>query len=77
MICQFALERMQVPTGNIHAIRVLGCIEQRELSAQFGFMRRLNASFATGGEKLLDPLMPEALDHAYSVARHFSLVKQR
>jgi hypothetical protein len=39
-------------------------------------MGRLNPSFASGGEKLLDPTMPEALDHAYSVARHFSLVKQ-
>jgi hypothetical protein len=39
-------------------------------------MGRSNSSFAFGGEKLLDPTMPEALDHAYSVARHFSLVKQ-
>jgi hypothetical protein len=39
-------------------------------------MRWLNSSFAPGGEKLLDPTMPEALDHVYSVALHFSLVKR-
>jgi hypothetical protein len=39
-------------------------------------MSRLNSSFAPSSEEFLDPAMPEALDHAYSVARHISLVKQ-
>jgi len=38
-------------------------------------MRGLNSSFASGSEELLDSTMPEALDHAYSVARRYSLVK--
>jgi hypothetical protein len=38
-------------------------------------MGRLNSSFASSGEEFFDATMPEALDHAYSVARHYSLVK--
>jgi hypothetical protein len=36
----------------------------------------LNPGFASGREKLLDPTVPEALDHAYSVARHYSPVQR-
>jgi hypothetical protein len=39
-------------------------------------MGRLNSSFAPSSEEFLDPTMPEAPDHVYSVALHFSLVKQ-
>jgi hypothetical protein len=38
---------------------------------------RLNSSLASGSEELLDPTMPEALDHLYSVALHVSLVEQQ
>jgi hypothetical protein len=36
----------------------------------------LNSSFTSGGEEALDAVMPEALDHAYSVALHYSGVKR-
>ena len=39
-------------------------------------MGRLNSSLTSSSEEFLDPTMPEALDHVYSVALHFSLVKQ-
>lgn len=35
----------------------------------------LNSCLASGGEEFLDAGMPEALNHVYSVARHYSAVK--
>jgi hypothetical protein len=40
-------------------------------------MGGLNASFASGVEKLLNAGVPEALDHMYSGTRHASEVKQK
>jgi hypothetical protein len=54
---------------------VLGTVQLKELNGELGGMGRLNSSFASGSEELFDPTMPEALDHAYSVALQFSLVK--
>ena len=36
----------------------------------------LYSSFASGSEESLDAVMPEALDHSYSVALHYSGVKR-
>ena len=75
MICKHPLERVQLPAGNIHSIRVLGCIQQRELPAQLGCMCRLNARLASRLEELLQPRVPERLNHVRTVARSASRVK--
>jgi hypothetical protein len=63
MIRERPLERVQVPAWNIHAIRVLGCIEQRKLPAELGGMCRLDACFASRQKELLQPRVPERPDH--------------
>jgi hypothetical protein len=76
MALKIAVQRVQLPSRSVHVGRSLCPAQLKELDRPFGGMRRLNPSFAPGGEKLLDPTMPEALDHVYSVALHFSLVKR-
>lgn len=73
---EIAAQGVQFPSWSTHVARGLGPIQLKELEREVGSVCGLNSRFASGGEELLDSAMPEALDHAYSVARHFSLVEQ-
>ena len=75
MVLEIAPQRVQAPPRSIHVVWSLGPVQLKELKRQFGGMRRQNSSLASGREESLDATMPEALDHAYSVALHFPLVK--
>lgn len=76
MPLEIAVQRVQRPPWSIHVAGSSGTVQLEQLNRQFGGMGRLNSSFASSSEKLLDSTVPEALDHAYSVARHFSHVKK-
>jgi hypothetical protein len=76
MMFQVAMQRVQLPTWSIHVFCRLRPIQLKELNRQFCGMRRLDSSFASGREELLDASVPEALNHAYSVARQYSVVKE-
>ena len=76
MVFEIAVQRVQSPPRCIHVVCGLRPVQLKELKRQLGGMGWLNSRFASGGEELFDAGMPEALDHAYSVSRHFSAFKQ-
>jgi predicted FMN-binding regulatory protein PaiB len=56
MISERALERVQIPAWNFHAIRVLGRIKQRKLPAELDGVHRLDARFTSRQKELLQPV---------------------
>ena len=60
---------MQSPPRGIHVVGRPGPVQLKKLDGEFGGVRWLNSSFAPGSEELLDPTVPKAPDHPYSVAR--------
>src|ERR1035441_3299232 len=75
MALEIAVQRVQSPSRSIHISCRLGSIQLKELNREFSGMGRLNSRLASGGEESFDAGMPEALNHAYSVALHYSAVK--
>lgn len=76
MVFQIAAQGVQFPSRSVHVPCRPGAIQLKELNRQFGGMGRLNSSFASGQEESFDAGVPEALNHVYSVARHYSAVKR-
>jgi hypothetical protein len=76
MVFQLAPQRMEIPTGSIHVLRQFGAIQLKELNRQFGSMGWLDSGFTSGREESFDASVPEALNHVYSVARRYSVVKR-
>ena len=76
MASQIAVQSVQIPPWGIHVVRSPRAVQLKELDRQLGGMGRLNSGLAPGGEELLYASVPEALDHAYSVARHYSDVNE-
>jgi hypothetical protein len=64
MALEIAVQRVQSPPRCIHVACGLGPVQLKELHRELGSMGRLNSGFASGSEELLDPTVPEALDHA-------------
>ncbi len=61
---------MKAETRNAHIFDLLGSIQGRELHSEPSGVMRLNSGRASGLEKLLQPFVPEGLDHvaSYNVA---------
>ena len=76
MVFQIAAQGVQFPSRSVHVPCRPGAIQLKELNRQFGGVGRLNSSFASGREESFDAGVPEALNHVYSVARHYSAVKR-
>lgn len=62
-----AVQRMQSPTGRSHVGRSLGIVQGEKLLPESLGMFWLDARLRSRLEKALDALMPEGLDHSYSV----------
>jgi hypothetical protein len=76
VLFQIAAQKMQSPSGGVHVLCGLCSIQLKQLDRQLGGMGGLDSSFASSGKESFNAAMAEALDHAYSVALHVSLVKQ-
>ncbi len=60
-------KRVQAITGSIQIARAFCRIERCKQNSDSLRMSRLNSSLGAGFRKTLQPLMPEAANHVYSV----------
>src|SRR6202161_1374558 len=73
---QMALQRMPVPTRNIHFDCALYCVQQLQLKLESRGMLRLDPCLRFGLEKPLNPVMLEAPYHSYSVTLRYTPCKR-
>jgi len=76
VVFESSAQWVQSPSRSIHVGSRFGSIQLKELDREPAGMGRLNPCFASGREESFNTGVPEALDHVYSVARHYPAVKQ-
>jgi hypothetical protein len=62
VIRKIALERMQFPTGDIHARNIRCNVQRAKLNRQLSGMGGLDSGFAPGEEELFQTRVPERLN---------------
>jgi len=67
---------MQPVAGCIHLLRHAGYVKSSKKSTKAVGMFWLNSAFGAGLRKALQPLVPIALNHPYSVSIHYTIYQQ-